>query len=546
MMNLFSALELGKNSLMAQQQVFQIIGHNIANVNTEGYTRQVAIMESVAPSTLGERESGRGVTMAQIFASRSAFLQDQIVDKQQLLGKYETLKSALDPVQALFDESKGLGISSQLTAFFNKWHEVANQPTSTAARDSLVSQAQTMTYNLRNIYTRLTDQQEIQNNRISALVDEINGLGREIAALNDKIAASINIGQPANDLLDQRDLKLKNLSEKIGVNVYFNSNNNSATVEIAGRPFVVNTEINPLSLQRNTANYNYYDILMPGSATPINSDIQNGQIQALLQARDVYVPQYKDSLDNLALGLVTQVNSAHLNGFALDGTTTGLNFFAVTAGGGTVTTAGTTVTFSASITGVLNVGDMINIGGQNHTIVGITDATHVVTDAAFNPAVAAPTAWNYFTRRNGAATIAVNPAIVADSSLVAASAQVNPGPPPSGAPGNNAVALQIAGLMDAGYTVDSNGDGVFDYGTYHDYLHDFFARVGNDVSLSNAELSSNKSILTYLENKRDEIAGVSLDEEAANLMQYEKSYQAVAQFVGIVNRLTDVLMQIGR
>jgi flagellar hook-associated protein 1 FlgK len=140
----------------------------------------------------------------------------------------------------------------------------------------------------------------------------------------------------------------------------------------------------------------------------------------------------------------------------------------------------------------------------------------------------------------------VDPNVEADSTLIAASSQ-----PTQAAPfavGNNDIALQIAQLMDQNNpgVVDTDNDGQADYGTFHEYLHSLYSEIGNAGNTANNELDANGSMLNYLENRRDSISAVSLDEEAANLMQFEKSFQALGTFMGTVNGLLDVLMQIAR
>ena len=489
MINLFSALELGKNSLLAHQKVFHIIGHNISNVNTEGYSRQVPIMQSVPPEILNTDKVGRGVQLFTIKSIRDRFITNQIIERKQYEGKYDTLTGVFSTVEALFNESHELGLSDQLTDFFNKWSDLANNPTDIATRNALINSSVSLSNNIQNTYLRLIDQQEIANGNIETLVDEINSIANEIGELNEKIVYATGAGQPASDLLDLRERKIRELSERVGINFYYNQSNNSVTIEVAGKPLVSYNRVNELSVQRDATNSNYYDVYInqyDSTPTDITYDIEYGRLEALISMRDTYIPEYKQKLDNFAYGLITNVNNIHQNGFALDTTTTGLNFF---------------VPYTPTTPGDYS---------------------------------------------GAAGLIEVNSALINDPTLIAASGQVDPGPPPSGAVGNNEIALQIAELMDSDNVVDSDNDGTFDYGTFHEYLHSLMSEIGNDSYQAKYELEANSSMVTYLENKRDEISGVSLDEESANLIQYEKSYQAVAQFFGLVNRLTDVLISLGR
>ena len=622
MMNLFSALELGKNSILTQQSVFQIIGHNIANVNTEGYSRQVIDLENVRPSVIGLKDGGRGVNLIGIRSIRDQFINSQIIERKQYDGYYGTLSGLMATVESLFDESSGLGMSDSLSNFFNSWNDVANQPTDIPTRNSLVSKSNSFALTMQKDYQRLIDQQEINDANIAVLVDEINTIADEIGELNEKIAYAKGAGSPANDLIDQRERRIRDLSEKIGINYYTEQSNSSVTIEIAGQPLVTFNSVNHLSVQRNQYNSNYYDVYIEQYGMPptnITTRIETGEMGALIHARDGqvvagagtvsdgglisgyraldfsqahglsvgdlitvndetrsvvaitsttqvlvadftaalpagnlnwqerdgYIPSYKNQLDKLAGGLISNVNALHQQGYTLNAVTpTGQNFFTMTNGTIPITAvAGNTVTFNGDVTGTLNVGDVITIGGETRLITGVTPgaASTVTVNAPFT---AGPGAYQYVNIQGAASYIEVDANIQSDSTLIAASSQ-----PTTAAPfavGNNDIAVQIAALMDQNNpgVVDTNNDGQPDYGTFHEYLHSLYSEIGNAGNTANTELDANSSMLTYLEDRRDSISAVSLDEEAANLMQFEKSYQALATFMGTVNGLLDVLMQI--
>ncbi|MCP4213732.1 MAG: flagellar hook-associated protein FlgK [bacterium] len=622
MMNLFSAIEMGKNSILAQQQVFSVIGHNIANVNTPGYSRQVVSLESVRPSVIGLKSGGRGVELSGVRSIRDQFIDNQITDRRKLEGKFDTLSGIMASVEALFDESHGLGISDSLSSFFNGWSDVANNPTNIPTRNSLVAKAQSMSLALNNTQQRLTDQQELDDANIGVVVGEINTIAHEIASLNEEIAYAEGSGNPANDLLDRRERRIRELSELVGMNHYYDQSNHSVTIEVAGQPLVSFTNVNDMSVVRNPYNSNYNEVYINQYGQPaynVTTDIENGKLGALLLARDGavisgtgtvsgqadqpanpyttltfsqahglsvgdlvtignesrqvvsipnttevvvynfdaaadfgataweeregYIPEYKKQLNKMTTGLIANINDLHQQGFALDTTTTDQNFFDMSTGTGNATIdAGlTTLTMTQDQRMNLSVGDAITVNGETRLVEAVTD-TQVTVNTAFS-AVAGPMTWEYANVQGAAASIAVESNLIADSSMIAASGVVDPATP-SGEVGNNDIAIQIAALMDANNMVDSNNDGQFDYGTFHEYLHSTFSEVGNESATAQYELEANGSMLKYLENKRDSISGVSLDEEAANLMQFEKSYQALAQYMGRISQLTDLLMQL--
>lgn len=617
MMNLYSAIELGKNAILTQQEVFQIIGHNMANVNTAGYSRQVAELESIGPSVLGLNESGRGVSLGNIRSVRDRFIDNQIVESLQHKGKYENLGDIMSTIESLFDESGSLGISDSLTNFFNAWNDLANQPTNVPTRDSLVSKTQNFTQTMNNTYERLIDQQQSYDANIAALVDDVNSLAADIGTLNQKIAYAKGSSTPTNDLMDTRDRKIRELSEKIGINFYYEQSNDSVTIEVAGKPLVLFNEVNQLSAVRNAENSNYYDVYMEqnGQATfDLTPYIERGQMGALIQARDGetvtgagtvtpgasaggytaltfsqdhglqvgdlitiggqtrsvvsvssttditvddfnpalagaqtwekrdgYIPEYKKSLDKLAADLIYNVNKTHETGYTFETPpVTGQNFFQMSDGpaGITPTADGTTtVSFSSNIASLLNVGDIIKVGGQTRLITGVTP-TSVTVDSPIVATVPPATTWEYVNVKGAASFIQVDATVSADSKKIAASSSPT-------AVGDNATALNIARLMSNKQVIDSDNDGITDNGSsFHDYLHSMLAEIGTVGKSATYESDSNSAMVKFLQDKRDSLSGVSLDEESAKLMQFEKSFQALGKFMGTVTELTSVIMQI--
>lgn len=626
-MNLWSAIELGKNSIQTHQQVFQVIGHNIANVNTPGYSRQVVDLENVRPSVIGLKDGGRGVNLIDIRSVRDRYIDSQIMERKRFAGKWDTMSGIMNSVETLFDESHGLGFSDALTGFFNAWNDVANHPTDIPTRNSLVSQSQSMAENMNNTFQRLIDEQEIADANIGSLVEQINTILDEIGELNQKIAYSEGADVPANDLLDIRERRLRELSEYIGINVYYDQSNNSATVEVrgAGRPLVSFNSVNHLSVQRNPENYNYNDLYVDQYGIPafnITTQLDGGKMEALIlardgevvngngtvaavasaagqttiqfsqthglsvgdlitinnetrsvigitaddtiivndftalpavgdswQERDGYIPEYKNYLNKLAAGLVYNVNSQHQQGYGLGDAgpnPPGRDFFAQTAtaalGINVTGVAGNTVTFDASVVGVLDVGDIITIDGETRLIQSVAGNSVTVNS---NFVAAAGATWEYANIQTAATLLSVDANIQANPNQIAASdSPTDDGLGNPLAVGNNTIALAISGMVDSQSTVDTDNDGTIDYGTFHEYLHSLHSEIGNAGNTANYESEANSGMLTFLENRRDSISAVSLDEEAATLMQFEKSYQAIAQFMGTVSQLTDVLMQI--
>ncbi len=479
MVGLFSSLELAKKSLMTHQFVFHVIGHNIANVNTPEYSRQRVELGVVRPFRLGERTVGVGVDVLGVHGVRDKYLEYQIQKEVQGRGEASYMSGSYKIIESIFQEQTDTGISKIMGNFFNSWNDLTVNPTGLPERSTVLNNGKVLADKIKEAYRRLKEQQAVENGDVSSMVKDINETGKEIAKLNMEIASGEAGGEEMNDLRDRRNKLLQDLGEKVGINVYENEMH-QVTVEIASRPFIVGNNLNELSVQRNASNSNYYDIYIneSGHVVNITNQIDGGAMKGLITMRDSRIPEYLTKLDNLAYGLITNVNNLHSGGFDLNGNT-GVNFF--------------------------------------------------------TPFV--PTTPGDYT--GAAALIEVNPAIASDPEAVAASSV-------AGEIGNNTVALQIADLERAYNTVDSDNDGTFDYGTFHDYYHQLVTSVGAEALNSYTRETAEGEIITNLQDRRSEVSSVSLDEESATLIQFQKAYQVMARFMGVVDKMTDIMINLGR
>ncbi len=479
MVGLFSSLELAKKSLMTEQFVFHIIGHNIANVNTPEYSRQRVELGVVKPFQLGNRTVGVGVDVLGVHGVRDKYLEYQIQKEIQGRGKASYMSGSFKIVEAIFQEQTDTGISKIMHNFFNSWNDLTVNPTGLPERTTVLNNGKVLADKIKESYRRLKEQQAVENGDVSSLVKDINEIGREIARINMDIAGGEAGGEEMNDLRDRRNKLLQDLGEKVGINVYENEMH-QVTVEIASRPFIVGNSMHELSVQKNASNFNFYDVYIneSGNVVNITNQIKGGQLEGLIEMRDTNIPDYLKKLDNLAYGLITSVNNVHSTGFDLNATT-GVNFF--------------------------------------------------------TPYV--PSAPGDYT--GAAALIEVNPTIASDPEAIAASSA-------AGEVGNNDIALQIADLERAYNTIDSDNDGTFDYGTFHDYYHQLVTTVGAEASNAYTRETAEGEIITNLKDRRSEVSSVSLDEESATLIQFQKAYQVMARFMGVVDKMTDIMINLGR
>ncbi|MBI4505495.1 MAG: flagellar hook-associated protein FlgK, partial [Chloroflexi bacterium] len=343
----FGGLSIALRALLAQQQALETTGHNIANTNTEGYSRQVVRMRASNAITLPgvEGQLGTGVEVATVERLRSAFFDNQIRTQSHGLGRYETTEEFLQQIELAFNEPSESGISGALGRFFNAWREVSSQPEAISARRALVARAEEVATLLNTAARNLNALQQDADRRVQLRVDDINSLAQQIALLNDRIARVQATGDRPNDLRDERDRLLTRLSRIVDF-ISSEDSEGRVTVTIGGRNLVQGIDAFRMATSINASSLR--DVVW--YADNVAATLTGGQLYGLLLARDGNVATRLSDLNSLASTLVSQVNTLHAAGFGLPTSvlptgSTGDNFFNPTG------TTAATITVSATITG---------------------------------------------------------------------------------------------------------------------------------------------------------------------------------------------------
>jgi flagellar hook-associated protein 1 FlgK len=311
--------------------------NNIANANTPGYSRQIAVLSEATPSDEAGIHYGQGVNLDQITSVRDKLLDLRIDDETQRQGNAQAQLGALQQVQSLFSDSSS-GLGADITAFFNSVNQLSTDPTSIPQRQAVLTAANNIASDFHGTVTQLTNIQNNLNLSVSQDVSQINQLTPQIAALNVQITAIENLKQDAGTLEDQRTQLMKQLSTLTGTSVtlsdqgYTITTSNGSPLVVAGQSYALQTSPDSTGMQHVVA-----------QGSDITSQMQGGQIGGLIAVRDQIIPQTLSSLDDLAGGLATNFNAAHQAGFDLAGNA-GQNFF------GTATGPGAATNFSVAIT----------------------------------------------------------------------------------------------------------------------------------------------------------------------------------------------------
>jgi flagellar hook-associated protein 1 len=447
-MSLTSSLNIAISSLIAEQGALNVVSNNIANVNTPGYTREVANLIEAPADSVRNLQFGTGVNLGSIQSIRDNVLQLRLNQEAQSQGKLDTFSTGLNQIQPLFNETSGSGLQSLISQFFNSFQQLAADPTNTGLRQAVIDDAQSLATGFRQTSSALETQQQNADQGVTQTVTQINQLTTQIASLNGQIATPTVPGQNSNALVDQRALLINQLSQLVDVQAIPADTNSLTLTTTGGAALVVGQQSFNLSTQTNPAT-GFQDVFAQNK--DITSSIVGGNLAGDLQLRDQEIPSLQTSLDTLASGIATSVNTQNAAGFDLKGNKGGNIFVAPAAGPG----------------------------------------------AAQSLAVA-----------------------ISDPNLVATSAD--------GTPGNNANATALANLQNQ--TIISGQTPI-------NYYSGIVFQVGNDAANASTALSSAQLLTQQLQDQQNAVSGVSLDQEGANLVQFQTAYNAAARVSSVIASL---------
>lgn len=326
MSGLFQGLEVGKRALLTHQLSLSTIGHNMANVGTAGYTRQRTRVSSATPIELANYNVGNGVTVQSIEHIRDLFLTSQYRRENKSLGEWNYKEKTLSQIESFFAEPSDNSLGDTMNKFWDSWSSLASgDADSSTPRNQILSDATTMINSFHSLDNQLRQLLATTDHDVEMRVNEINLYTRQIANLNRLVASEELGGKHANDLRDQRDLLIDELSKLIDVTTREKSNG-TTTVFISGLAVVENDDTFELgtNVVKSGTNSAIREIIWKDTKTKVK--ITGGETKGLLEMRDKIVPGYIERLDELAAAIVEEVNAVHRAGTDLHGNT-GLNFF---------------------------------------------------------------------------------------------------------------------------------------------------------------------------------------------------------------------------
>ena len=375
MLTINNIFDIANSAMTTNQAAMNTVSQNVANVNTPFYNNETPIL-SEAPAVVGAPYTyGTGVNLTQVQRSTNAFVQSEVNNETTQNSYYTNLYQGLNQIQNLFNDQSGSGFSSAISAFFNDFQNVANNPSNTAQRTALLSDAKSLAGDINNAYTTIMNSVSSTNTSINGIIPEINSLSSQIASLNQQVTYAQNTGSNANELRDERMNAINQLSKLVNIS-YYENNNGKINISIGGTPLVLSDSSFNLSTKINSGNVSSLDIMWngpAGSQQDITQNVTGGSLGAYVNFEQAAAPSYIKQLNSLSAAITDNVNSLQYNGYGLDGST-GSYFFNPNL----TTSAGSGVTDATINTGY--VADPSKLTGDKYTISTTGGGVFTVTD----------------------------------------------------------------------------------------------------------------------------------------------------------------------
>lgn len=380
MTSTFSGLSTALSALYAQRRGLDVTGQNIANANTEGYSRQRVDMRAVGAQQVPAIYSvwsgaGAGVDVSSVSRIRDAFLEARGRTEHAQSSYLNAQRQVYGSLESIFTEPSDTALQSQFDDYWAAWHDVANNPGTLAARNQLIQRGAVVADGMRIAYEQLGAEWTINRAQVDAYATDVNTAAKSVAELNQSIQRATAAGLPVNELTDERDLQLMHLAEVAGATAIARPDG-TVDVLLGGSTLVSGSTTRALTVTGGTR---LEDVVADPAGQRVSLQwadnnrpvtVTDGQLASNLQTLNTILPDYANQLDAIAAQLASSVNAVHAGGYDLDGNT-GIAFFTGTTAS-TITVAITDprqVAASSQPGGNLDAGnaDALAVLGQSRT-----------------------------------------------------------------------------------------------------------------------------------------------------------------------------------
>ncbi|MBF0396195.1 MAG: flagellar hook-associated protein FlgK [Desulfobacterales bacterium] len=306
-------LNTARSALAAQQLGLAVVGHNIANVSSDSYSRETLPHESRDPISFGMLRMGNGVQVQEVKRSCDQILENRLMSQKSTLTSFEEKDANLRIMEALFNEGSDSSTSGLLSEFWNAWHTLSNNPAGASERIGLADGATRFADALNYLDQELSLLNDKLTLEINNGIARVNDITKQVGLINNEIS-SLERTKTANDERDKRNSLMTELSELLGVSV-FEEKSGAINVSTANG-FSIVTSADNYELMQTDDGIKWQGSF--GSQVDITDDITNGKIGGWIELRDEIIPKIKNDLDVLARNTIWEVNKQHSQGIGLD------------------------------------------------------------------------------------------------------------------------------------------------------------------------------------------------------------------------------------
>lgn len=327
MASTFFGFNIARRGMSAHKAALDVTAHNVANSSTAGYSRQQAIFQTTTPfnsasanQAAGAGQIGTGVQITEIRRVRDSFLDFQLRPQLSKLGLWDETSMSLSSVEMIMMEPSETGLSNVFERFWGGWQELAKNPTSGATRAAVLETSATLASSLNSVAIQLETLVTDLNVKVDIAVRDMNSISTQVAALNKQIVANVGAGLNPNDLMDERDLLLDNLSELTNFTPIFQPNG-SVDVSIKGRYLVQESRA---TLVQSKMVDGHVEVQWEDG---VDLGPNNGRIAGIYAVREWIDTDFRGKLNDMAVTLMAEVNALHASGLPLGGGVGGEDFF---------------------------------------------------------------------------------------------------------------------------------------------------------------------------------------------------------------------------
>lgn len=561
MQSTFSGLNTMVNGIYTQRLGLNTVGHNISNSNTEGYSRQTAHAAATPSSEVytlaGASQVGNGSTVTSVIRARDIYADRQYWKENSTDGYYNGKANNYAKIESIFNDSDNSGVQNAMEKFYQAWQDCSTTASSDTSRQNVINAGQNFAQSLQIAAKQTKEQIDSLYDDISLSVVKMNRLMGQVVELNKNIAGIEATGAHANDLRDQRDLIVDQLTSMTDITVY-ESANGMYTLVSNGTTLVNGiTKVDlEMSAPKNNTTYSLsdYDIMIKQTGTvytPGNGELK-AQFEAVAEDKG-----YIDQVANMAAFMFTTMNDQHKAGYGIDGSkdkpfgnanakdnaTTGLNFYGE---------SDKIFEWDAK-NGKLDVYNKKADGTKDNASKESLSGMQILEILTVNSELTATDGHKKLATRSGERDTdgkllyqAAAGGTTTDVTKAKKDAKGNPLPVDVNGTGDGSNAVWVAALFNCERDKTSpevNGtDRLIGNGSLYSYYNTSMTTMGSDASNMNGRVKFQSGVMDQVENLRSSTNGVNWDEELSNMITFQQGYSACSRCLSAMDECLDKLI----